>query len=214
MNLKKKKSPYTAKLILQLIKNGLFLQGLRYAFAKVGLDIMPYYWVQEEVNATEKPLIKSNSEEFIFKPLNSDELKLILAKSDSISEAKILQSLKRGQECVGLQYKTQIAAYMFIELNDFIFKNRSFNIKANEAYLLNMFTFTPFRGKNLAPYLRYCCYRYLETRNIKMKYSISNYFNKSAIKFKQKLNSKHLKLYINIELFKKFRWHFVLRTYK
>ena len=86
-------------------------------------------------------------------------------------------------------------------------------IKENEAYLLNMFTFNSFRGKNLAPYLRYYCYRYLENRNITIKYSISNYFNKSAIKFKKKLNSKHLILYVNIELFKKLQWHFVLKRF-
>jgi hypothetical protein len=211
--LKKKKSPYNVKLIWQLIKHGLILQGIRYAFAKIGLDIMPYYWVKEEAILSKKPLIRADSQDFNFISLNSEDIKLILDKSDSINEKKILQSLENGQECVGLKFGNQIAAYMFIELNDFIFKNRAFKIKKNEAYLLNMFTFESFRGKNLAPYLRYCCYRYLENRNITVKYSVSNYFNKSAIKFKKKLNSKHLKLFVNIELFKKFRWHFLLKRY-
>ncbi|MBN4047301.1 GNAT family N-acetyltransferase [bacterium AH-315-P13] len=212
--MKKKKSSYSVKLIWQLIKHGLILQGIRYAFAKIGLDIMPYYWVQEEASLSEKPIIKSDSQDFIFFSLNSEDIKLILDKSDSLNSKKILQSLDYKQECVGLKYDNEIAAYMFIELNDFIFKNRTFKMKENEAYLLNMFTFESFRGKNLAPYLRYHCYRYLENRNITVKYSISNYFNKSAIKFKKKLNSKHLILYFNIELFKKFQWHFVLKRFK
>jgi hypothetical protein len=211
--LKKKRSPYSVKLIWQLIKHGLILQGVRYAFAKIGIDIMPYYWVQEEASLSQKPLIKTDSQDFIFKSLNNEDIKLILEKSDTINEKKIIQSLDKKQECVGLKFGNQIAAYMFIELNDFIFNNRTFKIKENEAYLLNMFTFEIYRGKNLAPYLRYCCYRYLENRNIMVKYSISNYFNKSAIKFKKKLNSKHIRLYVNIELFKRLQWHFALKKY-
>ncbi|MCF6294301.1 MAG: hypothetical protein L3J25_01275 [Flavobacteriaceae bacterium] len=211
--MKKKRSPYSVKLIWQLIKHGLILQGVRYAFAKTGIDIMPYYWVQEEASLSQKPLIKTDSQDFIFKSLNNEDIKLILEKSDAINEKKIIQSLDKGQECVGLKFGNQIAAYMFIELNDFIFNNRTFKIKENEAYLLNMFTFETYRGKNLAPYLRYCCYRYLENRNIVVKFSISNYFNKSAIKFKKKLNSKHIRLDVNIELFKRLQWHFTLKKY-
>ncbi|NND52624.1 MAG: hypothetical protein HKN54_09455 [Flavobacteriaceae bacterium] len=208
-----KKSPYSFKLFWQLLKHGLFLQALRYGLAKIGIDIMPYYWVQEEVIPTDEPKIKDDNEQFIFKPLDEDEINFILNNSDSINEQKIRQSLAVGQECVGLINNDNIAAYMFLDLNNFTFKKRTFNLKGNEAYLLNMFTFNDYRGKNLAPYLRYCCYRYLENRNINVKFSISNYFNKSAIKFKKKLNSKPLKLYMNIELFKKFQWHFVLRNF-
>jgi hypothetical protein len=102
---------------------------------------------------------------------------------------------------------------MFIELNDFEIKNHKFKLNTNEAYLLNMFTITNFRGKNLAPYLRYACYRHLEKRLITTKYSVNNYFNKSAINFKKKLNSKPQKLEVNIESFKSVQWNLVLKSY-
>lgn len=206
----KKKSPYSVALIWNLIKHGLFFQGLRHAVAKMGVDIMPYYWVEEEHTRSEKPVIKTDIH-FVFKSLNAAEIDSIKTKSDSINQNKIIQSLADGQECVGLLSNNDVAAYMFVELKDFTFKNHLFKIRENEAYLLNMFTFEEFRGKNLAPYLRYLCYRELENRGIDKKYSISNYFNKSAIRFKEKLNSKPLKLYINIELFKKVQWHFLFK---
>ena len=214
MNSKEKKSPYSFKLIWGLIKHGLFLQGLRHGFAKIGLDIMPYYWVQEEYKKSEAPNIRGESQDFTFIRLTDEDLQKIMTQVDILNESKIRESLALGQECVGLKQNHEIAAYMFIELNDFIIKRRRFEIKSNEAYLLNMFTFENFRGKNLAPYLRYKCYRYLEDKNIDKKYSVSNYFNKSAIRFKEKLNSKHLKLFVNIELFKTLKWHFLLKTYK
>ncbi|MEZ4802420.1 MAG: hypothetical protein R2797_06570 [Gelidibacter sp.] len=210
----KNKSPYSVSQVWSLIRHGLLLQGLRHAVAKIGIDIMPYYWVQEEATVSEKPVLKSTDQHFAFKSLDSDEIKTLLEKSDILNQEKISQSLKQGQECVGLVHNGDVAAYMFVELKDFIFKNRVFEIKPNEAYLLNMFTFDDFRGMNLAPYLRYFSYRYLEEKGITTKYSISNYFNKSAIRFKEKLNSKHLKLYMNIELFKTLQWHFTLRKLK
>ncbi|OUR90796.1 hypothetical protein A9Q87_12655 [Flavobacteriales bacterium 34_180_T64] len=213
MQTKEKKSPYNFKLIWGLLRHGLFLQGLRYGLAKIGIDIMPYYWVQEEYILSNKPEIRGESQDFIFKQLNAEELDYIITEVDSVSETKIHESLELGQACIGLKHGDKIATYMFIELNDFILKNRLFKINSNEAYLLNMYSFDEFRGKNLAPYLRYCCYRYLEEKDITLKYSISNYFNKSAIRFKEKLNSKPLKLFINIELFKTFKWHFLLKTY-
>jgi len=214
MGLNKKKSSYNLRVLWNLIKHGLFLQGIRHAFAKIGINIMPYYWVQEEISLSLKPVIKDDMQNYEFVIINQDDIKYILKKIDPINESKILKSLKDGQECVGLKHNGDIAAYMFIELNDFKVMNRLFRLQKNEAYLLNMFTFDQYRGKNLAPYLRYSCYRYLEQQNIMVKYSISNYFNKSAIRFKEKLNSKHLKLYVNIELFKILKWDFLLKSYQ
>ncbi|WP_431132524.1 GNAT family N-acetyltransferase [Psychroserpens mesophilus] len=208
----KKKSPYSFKVILEVIRNGLFLQGVRHAFAKIGIDIMPYYWVEEEVIPTEKPILKTD-QLFSFRSLKKEDLSNVLAETDSITETKIHKSFTDGQECVGLINEGTIAAYMFIELNDFEIKNRKFKLNTDEAYLLNMYTLPNFRGKNLAPYLRYTCYRHLEKKGITTKYSVSNYFNKSAIKFKKKLNSKPQKLYINIELFKLIQWNLVLKSY-
>ena len=210
----KKKSPYSFKRIWNLIKHGLILQGMRHGLAKIGIDIMPYYWVQEEVERSDEPKLRTEEQRFEFVSLNDLEIEQIKTKSDSISENKIIDSINDGQECVGLRHHGDIAAYMFIKLNNFTFKNREFILNDNEAYLLNMFTFDAFRGKNLAPYLRHLCYRYLEVKGIDLKYSVSNYFNKSAIRFKQKLNSKSLKLLVHIELFKSLRWHFVLRNFK
>lgn len=65
----KKKSPYSFKVILDAIKTGLFLQGVRRGVAKICLDIMPYYWIKEEVNSTDEPQLRT-AQSFIFKELN------------------------------------------------------------------------------------------------------------------------------------------------
>ena len=126
---------------------------------------------------------------------------------------ELVKGFNNGQLCIGLEHEKNIAAYTFVELNDFTFNYRTFELKNNEAYLLNMWTFHGYRGRNLAPYLRYKSYQLLKEQGRDVKYSITNYFNKSSIKFKNKLNSKHLKFYLSIVLFKKYHWNFKLKEY-
>ena len=71
----------------------------------------------------------------------------------------------------------------------------------------------PYRGKNLAPYLRYKSYEMLKEMGRDKLYSISEYFNSPAVKFKQKLNAKKLKIILFINLFNKFSRCFTVKTY-
>ena len=195
-----------------IVRNGLFMFGLRNRLALIGIDIKPYYWVEEELERCEVPIVKDDTSKYTLRYLTIDDIKLI-TKHHGASNQEMIEGLKNGQQCVGLENNGEIACYSFIELNDFDFNGRFFKLKPNEAYLLNMWTFHNYRGKNLAPYLRYQTYRILEERGVDVKYSISQYFNKSSIKFKKKLNSKHLCFYLSIVFFKKIKWNFTLKQY-
>lgn len=196
-----------------VIRNGLLLWGIRNRLALIGFDIKPYYWVREEIEACKEPQIKGNTKDYLIRYLNYDEVCFIANNVTSNLGKDLITGFNRGQLCVGLEYKGKIAAYTFIELNDFSFNNRVFKLKRNEAYLLNMWTFHSYRGRNLAPYLRYQCYKLLKGRGIDVKYSITEYFNKSSIKFKKKLNSKHLSLFLSIVILKKYYWNFRLKEF-
>lgn len=213
MTLNKDKSPSIFKRWKGVVKNGLFLFGLRNRLALIGLNINPYYWEHEEVDRCDVPVIKNHTSEFVLKPLGLNEVELITNHLPQVEKNKIFKSFEKGQQCMGLENNGEIACYSFIELNDFEYNNKVFKLKSNEAYLLNMWTFHNYRGRNLAPYLRYQVYRYLEKLGVTVKYSISQYFNKSSIKFKKKLNSKHRYLILNIVLFSKIKWNFTLKKY-
>lgn len=214
MDTKKNQTVSPFKRYWDIINNGLLLFGIRNRLARIGIDIDPYYYVLEEAEPCKEPIIKGNPEEYNLRYLNIDEVKLLISDRPKVFFKEMIEGLKKGQQCIGLEHNGEIAAYMFIELNDFNFHKKTFKLKDNEAYLLNMWTFHKYRRKNLAPYLRYQSYRILEKQGRNIKYSITQYFNKSSIKFKKKLNSKHLKLYISIVLFKKYHWNFILREYK
>ena len=196
-----------------IVRHGLFLHGLTNRLAQIGIEIDPYYWVQEGISGYDSPEIKGNPLEYSIKYLNLEEVTLISGSVPGFHKQEILDGFNNGQLCVGLMRNNEYAAYMFIELNDFIYKNRTLKLAHNEAYLLNMWTFDAYRGKNLAPYLRYQCYLLLNNMGRDVSYSITAYFNKSSIRFKKKLNVKNLKLYMHVGLFKKYHWNFLLKEY-
>jgi hypothetical protein len=102
---------------------------------------------------------------------------------------------------------------MFIKCKPFTFIKHFFELKPTESYLNSIYTFEAYRGKNLAPYLRYHSYKLLEEKGITTYLSVSEYFNKSTIRFKKKLNSKPAKLYLSLVLFKRWTMNFTMKDY-
>ncbi len=201
------------KWLWNIARHGLVLHGITNRLVRIGIDIAPYYWEHEGISEYDPPEIKGNPLEYSIKYLNLEEVTLISVSVPGFHKEEILDGFINGQLCVGLMRQNECAAYMFIELNDFIFKNRTFKLADNEAYLLNMWTFDAYRGMNLAPFLRYQCYLLLNDMGRDTTFSITAYFNKSSIRFKKKLNAKHLKLYMYVGLFKKYHWNFLLKEY-
>jgi hypothetical protein len=131
-----------------------------------------------------------------------------------LDSAELKKDIQNGQLCMGLKYKDEIVAVVFAKFNDFIYKNRTFKLESNQAYILNLYTFESQRGKNLAPYLRYHCYEALKEKGIEKVFCITSFFNKSSLKSNKKLNINHLSLFLHIRLFKKFHWNYILKNYK
>lgn len=209
------KKPKTSRIkrFWNIVRHGLFLYGVTNRLEHIGINIYPYYWVQEGISGYDPPEIKGNKSEYSIKYLNLEEVTQIIGSVPGFNKQEILDDFNKGQLCVGLMHLKECAAFMFIELNDFIIKKRTFKLADNEAYLLNMWTFDAYRGMNLAPYLRYQCYLLLNDIGRDTTFSNSAYFNKSSIKFKKKLDAKHLKLYMYLGLFKKYHWNFLLKEY-
>ena len=204
---------YRVKWLSNIIKHGLFMHGVRNNLAKIGLDFMPYYWVQEATSPIEPPEIRGEDKDFEISIFGEEEINYVKSPIIGIGEKDLLADLKNGEICVGLKNKGTIAAYMFIKQKPFIFRKRKFNLKPTESYLHSMYTFEAYRGKSIAPYLRYHSYKLLEKEGVTGFFSVSEYFNKSTIKFKKKLNSKPVKLYLSVLLFKSWTLNFTLKKY-
>jgi hypothetical protein len=196
------------------IRFGLVFQTIRHKLIEHGIEITPYYLMQEGINHVAKiPVIHGNPDEYSFEFLRPEDMK-IGAADGGLPEEKSILLLNTGQKCIGLKHNGEVAAYMWINLNEIDFTSLKIPLKSNEAYLWEMRTLESYKGKNLAPYLRFKSYEILKELNREVLYSVSVCFNTPTIRFKKKLNAKKLKLLLYIQLFNKFHRNFTLKSYK
>lgn len=209
----KKREETFLKKISNKFKYGLVLQAIRNQLARVGIVITPFYWVQEGMNFTEAPGIKGAITDYKVEFLEAEDLKSISENVHGYSAGLLLADLNEGKLCLGLKRNDEIASFMWINLTECSFAPVNKPLKVDEAYLTSMHTIESFRGNNLAPFLRYKSYEILKKMGHDKIYSVSEYFNSSAIRYKEKLNAKNLKLVLYIKLFRRLEWSFTLREY-
>tara|TARA_R110002051_G_scaffold53843_1_gene101096 strand:+ start:561 stop:1199 length:639 start_codon:yes stop_codon:yes gene_type:complete len=203
---------YKIKWISNIIKNGLFCHGIRNTLAKIGLDFMPYFLEVGSIDIR-PPQIRDDESKYQFSFFGEEEISFIKKNIIGIAHKDLMNDLKNGDTCLGIKHEGKICIYTFIKHRSFSIRGRIFTLSPSEGYVHNTYTFEAYRGKNLAPYLRYKSYDYLRGKGIETYYSISEYFNKPTIRYKQKLKVKPLKLYLSVILFKRKVFNFTLKSY-
>ncbi|WP_298998993.1 GNAT family N-acetyltransferase [Flagellimonas sp. S174] len=213
MKLREEKKFYRFQHLFLRIRHGLLFLTLRNILVKFGLDIGIYFWVLEGTGTILPPTIKGNTEDYDFIFLSHNDIKS-LGNLHFLNPDSLIKRNGNGMKVVGLKNRNgQVAAFMFIEYENFGYEKRNFRLEEGEVYLSNMYTYQDFRGQNLAPYLRHKSYEILKKEGVTRIYSITDYFNKSSQKFKQKLKSKNLYLFFNMILFKKYHKTFKIKEY-
>ncbi len=208
--------PYNYSLpqkIKRLFKHGLFLEAIFTRIAKIGINIRPFYIFQEYY-------IESFENKFNNCLKAYESLELTHEDMESISQDRgwnTIDSYKKlldqGKKCFGVKFNGQLAAFTWVNIEKCNFIGDPFPLKKNEAYLFDAYTFPAFRGKGLAPAVRFQCYKSLHAIGITKFYSYSIAYNTPAIIFKQKLGAKILKFGIWLEFFSKYNWARILRYY-
>jgi GNAT superfamily N-acetyltransferase len=201
--------------IRRTFRFGLVVHRLQFrVLAKLGISIVPYYWTQEGVDNSPPPALQNGFEDYSFGSFGPEDIKTIASLLPRRSEDDLLARLARGQLCFGLKYRGQIAAFTWCELDECSFRWHNVPLNDHEAYLFDMNTMESFRGKGLAPYLRYRVYGALKEMGRDTFYSVTYRFNAPAIRFKQKLGAKFLWLGVGVGLlFGRVRLHRVLKRY-
>ena len=203
------------KNLLGRIRYGTLFEAIQYRLESIGISLSPYYWIQEGLTGDTIPDSKGNFEGYSFEFFGLDEIKSIVeSKAWKYSEEQLVSWLKDGKKCLGAKFQGQIAAFMWIDLAESNCKWYRFPLKDNEAYLFDMYTMKSFRGKGIAPYLRYQSYKVLKDMGRSKCYSYSDFLNAPSIKFKKKLNAKFLKTGLYIQLFRRYHWNWIIKSYK
>ena len=179
------------------------------AISKIGIRFTPYYVVLEGLFGETIPIFEKGFSEYELGFLGPDDMKDVAAMPGrGIAQETLVQRLEKGQLCYGVKYGGKPVSFNWFDLGEFSFDRHRFPMKDSEAYLFDAHTHMDFRGKQLAPYVRYQSYKELARMGRTRLYSASDYFNTPSIKFKKKLKAKLTELHLLIILFRK--WHFRL----
>jgi GNAT superfamily N-acetyltransferase len=202
-----------AKRIWTKIRYRLLMQEILDRLAGMGIRIQPYYLVLEGIFDGAIAHRETGFEEYKGGFLRPDEMKRISSIAERpVSEEELVKRIEAGQICFTIQCREQIVAYTWCNLAEYPWRGGRIPLKVNEAYLYDAYTLKAFRGRGIAPYMRYQCYKELAKLGRTRLYSITAFFNASSMKFKAKLNARPLELNLRVGLSK--RWGFNLRLKK
>lgn len=203
---------YKYRLILYRIRHGLVLLSIQNLLLRIGIEINPFWIEREGLDLCQEPKLRDNAAHY---KLTNLDISHLIENFEKLhwSTDTLLRELPEEYRVVGLKRGNDLAALMMIRFREFKGGSKVFPLQENEAYLENMYTYENFRGKNLAPYLRYQCYKIMAEEGKYICYSLTQCFNTSSLKFKAKLGARHRELYLHIGLFRKFRKTFLLRRY-
>jgi len=203
-----------AKRIGYYRRHGLLIDRLLHQFRRLGIRIFIYYLIREGEDYSALPALKGNIEEYSFDFLPPAEIKEWSEKSDKDQkEAFFVERMNKGNTCYCAKHQGRIVAYTWIDFEECRLIEHIFRLKEGEAYLYDMYTMPAFRGRNIAPHLRQRCHAALKKMGIHTFYSLSERFNTPAVNLKKKLNGKFLRLYLYVDLWKKYKRNFLLRKY-
>jgi len=193
------------------LRHGLVVKWLLDRFTNIGLELQPYYIVLE---GTDPGLTPQKIAGYRTVLLGPDDMQTLHCVDGRGVTARVLREwLREGKLCVALKHADEIAAFTWVDLDEFNFHLNRFSLKDNEAYLFDMYTMKAFRGAGLAAHLRHQVYVMLRSMGRDRLYSVSEYFNSSSIRFKEKLGGRILRASLYVCLFRRWRFHQVLFDY-
>lgn len=190
--------------------------ALRWRLIRLGIQVIPYYWIEEGRHEVSLPPLRDESN-FAFRFFDASDLKAILSMKPRVFPRRrfvvLLEKLHEGSLCFGAKYNNEYVAWTWIDFDEGKFQGKSFRLESHEAYLSDIFTRDQFRGRNIAPHLRKRNYAALKSMGKNKFYSISDLLNKPSLRFKSKLRAEVRWLGLCIIFFRKYRWHWKIKTY-
>jgi GNAT superfamily N-acetyltransferase len=180
------------------------------------VKIVPFYIFQEFLSDEKELNLRPDLGSLQASVLEPSDIKAVSLNPEvPESEGLLLDRLAHGSICLGLKHNDDIAAYTWCNLKEFQYHpTLDITLKEDEAYLYDARTFKAYRGKNIAPYLRYQLYKYLAKTGRTKLYSYTVLFNTAAVNFKLKLKAKPIKLYLGFVFFKRYRLNILVKDYE
>ena len=197
-----------------MLAHGLFLHHVLEYLGSKGLLVRPFYLFQEEIENASRPSRFNPPEGFELVELGPQDMgPLDRIDHRGYTAADLRRRLERGHLCLALKHEGEVAAFTWCDFDAVYFESCQRPLQADEVYLYDAHTLEAYRGRRLAPCLRYQCYAALKARGYRVLYSSSDCLNRPAVRFKRKLNAKFLYMALHVKLLGRWQRTWVLRRY-
>ncbi len=182
---------------------------------KLGIRLSPYAVVTEGLgNVSPPPEPCGAAYEYRFLD-TTDMTQMANLSEHGVDCETLVRRLQEGSFCYGALRDCAIVSFVWCNLSVCTFSAPSLrDLKADEGYLFDAFTVESFRGRGLAPYVRYRLYRELGARGRSRFYSVTQAANAPANSFKSKLGARPLESGIRIRLMRRWGLTVRLRQYE
>ncbi len=188
-----------------------YLRGVLRRLRRAGVDVRPCLLVREGL--AETPADITIDSVFEFSQLTEDDLPAIHRLRPRMSLDRYRNFMRTGKLCYGLKEGEHLVANMWIDLEHISSVLYSRPLQPDEAYLFDAFSDEAYRGRNLAPYLRLKCYSAARARGRDRIYSITEYTNRAARRFKAKLGAVDEALIVYCKLWGSAGRSWIVRRY-
>ena len=172
--------------------------------ATFGLVVYPYFVVREQIQPGIEPHVASNGDKFQIRYLTENDIEFLAGHAAHKRSSEVLvNNLRSGNQIIGFFVNEELAAYTLFRLDRTPIPqwNRDlFRLEQDEAYLFGAYVFPAYRGRRIAPLVRYRAYQELQKIGRCRLYSITLAFNASSRRFKQKLLAEEIELRLQIGL--------------
>ena len=190
-----------------------YLAGVLRRLHRIGIELHPFFLVREGMVEQSSESIALNPQ-YQFSQLDENDLPGIHNLRPGMDINRYANMIRRGTLCFGIKDEGKLIAKMWVNLEEYNSALYSQPLQADEAYLFDAFANPDYRGQNLAPYLRLKCYQAAISRGRTRIYSISDFTNTPARKFKQKLGATNQSLMLYVKLFGSNAKLITLRRYR
>ena len=179
------------------------------ALSKLGIRIEPFDLFLEGLDRGERPArpgwLEGGSVNFLAR---EDMTELARMPGRDFSQDELEGRLRSGQLCLGVRHQEKIIAFTWCHLTECrIETHRLFELSADEASLFDAYTLADYRGRNLAPWMRYRCYEEMAKLGRQCCFSVTIIFNTPAVRFKEKLGARVIGKGVYVELLGRMRFH-------
>jgi hypothetical protein len=173
------------------LAKGLLPHKILQMLGAAGIVIQPYHFYLEEPAGRSPSLRDADPTEYEFAEAGPDDADGIAALDPKIdSRPQIRDDFNRGRRAFVLRKEGTIVAVTWCDTAEIGFLPCRRALSGDEAYLYGMETAYEHRGHEIAPFLRWKALEYLARSGRRHVYSYSDYFNRPALRFKEKIGAR------------------------